>query len=158
MDLLKRITSVAAKEHFTLVVKFTTGERKEVFLRTLIEGNKVFSALQDNKDYFNQVKIAKGGFGLYWDDNLDVSAEFLYDKGCLICPFENSPEYDENEKAIYEIVVNSNIKIKAEELMETMGLDFNTAITLFIYQVYYTKSIPFPIKLPDWLILDNNKK
>ena len=151
MDLLKSINSVSATEQFTLIVKFTTGEKKEISLRTLIEANSVFATLQEDKNYFNQVMIDKGGYGLYWDDNLDVSAEFLYDKGFLISPSENTSEYEKKEKAIYEIVVNSNIKVKAEELMEEMGLDFNTAITLFIYQVYYTKSIPFPIKLPDWL-------
>lgn len=151
MNLLKRIVSVAVMERFTLEVKFTTGERKEIFFKELIEWNKCFSALQDDINYFNQVKISKGGFGLYWDENLEVSAEFLYDNGSLICPFVGTPEYNEKEKAIYEIVVNSNIKIKAEEYMKSMGLDFNTAVTLFIYQVYYTKSIPFPIKLPDWL-------
>ena len=87
----------------------------------------------------------------------DVSADYLYDKGSLICTCGIAPEYDDNEKAIFEIIVNSKIKVKAEEIMKTLGLDFNTAMVLFIYQVYYTKSIPFPVKLPDWLILESKK-
>lgn len=157
MDLMKCIKSISVREPFILVVKFATGERKEVSLRTLIEGNDVFSIFNDNEDYFKEVKIDKGGFGLYWDENLDVSADYLYDKGILICTCGNAPEYDDNEKAIFEIIVNSKIKVKAEEIMKTLGLDFNTAMVLFIYQVYYTKSIPFPVKLPDWLILESKK-
>lgn len=84
MDLMKCIKSISVREPFILVVKFATGERKEVSLRTLIEGNDVFSIFNDNEDYFKEVKIDKGGFGLYWDDNLDVSADYLYDKGSLI--------------------------------------------------------------------------
>lgn len=149
--MLKQIISVATREPFTLVVKFSTGERKEIVLDTLIAKNPIFSVFQGNETYFNHVMIAKGGYGLYWDDNLDVASDFLYEKGSLMNPMEDSLEYVKNEKAIYEIVINSDIKNKAEELMQIMGLDFNTAVTLFIYQVYYTKSIPFPIKLPDWM-------
>lgn len=53
----------------------------------------------------------------------------------------------EKETITVEITIDKDIKEKAEEVMDTLGVDFNTAVNLFIYQVYYTKSIPFPIKL-----------
>lgn len=47
------------------------------------------------------------------------------------------------------VKIDKGMKEKAEQLMEEMGLDFNTAVNVFVYQVYYTRSIPFPIKLPE---------
>lgn len=53
------------------------------------------------------------------------------------------------EKETVNIAIDKGIKEKSEELMKLMGIDFDTAINVFLYQVYYTRSIPFPIKLPD---------
>lgn len=53
------------------------------------------------------------------------------------------------EKVKINISIDKGIKEKSEELMKLMGIDFDTAINVFLYQVYYTRSIPFPIKLPD---------
>lgn len=53
------------------------------------------------------------------------------------------------EKETVKIAIDKGIKEKSEELMKLMGIDFDTAINVFLYQVYYTRSILFPIKLPD---------
>lgn len=53
------------------------------------------------------------------------------------------------EKVVVNVSIDQGLREKAEPLMEMMGIDFDTAINVFLYQVYYTRSIPFPIKLPD---------
>lgn len=52
-------------------------------------------------------------------------------------------------KVLVSVSIDKGIREKSEALMKMMGIDFDTAINVFLYQVYYTRSIPFPIKLPN---------
>ena len=52
-------------------------------------------------------------------------------------------------KVLVSVSIDKGIREKSEALMKMMGIDFDAAINVFLYQVYYTRSIPFPIKLPN---------
>lgn len=52
-------------------------------------------------------------------------------------------------KVLVSVSIDKGIREKSEALMKMMGIDFDMAINVFLYQVYYTRSIPFPIKLPN---------
>lgn len=52
-------------------------------------------------------------------------------------------------KVLVSVSIDKGIREKSEALMKMMGIDFDAAINVFLYQIYYTRSIPFPIKLPN---------
>lgn len=78
-----RIREVKALENFVVSVIFQEGIEKEYDLKELFPEYPQFLQLKDNKDFFEQVQVDVGGYGISWDDKLDLSAEELWDNGKL---------------------------------------------------------------------------
>lgn len=53
------------------------------------------------------------------------------------------------EKQKKTIKVDKRILPLAEGVLNELSIDLDTAINIFLYQVFYTQGIPFPVKLPD---------
>ena len=76
-----KISSVAALPDYVLLVGFTSGEYKQFDLKPLIEKYEPFKSLTQVAGLYEQVKIDAGGYGLIWNDDLDISADGIYEKG-----------------------------------------------------------------------------
>lgn len=50
--------------------------------------------------------------------------------------------------ATLNLRVNPDLKEKAEEVLEKLGVPMSTAITIYLKQVALTGGIPFPVMLP----------
>ena len=81
-----KITSVATLSNYILLVGFSTGEYKEFDLKPLIEKYEPFKVFKEINGLFEQVKIDIGGFGLIWNDDLDIAADGIYEKGIPCLP------------------------------------------------------------------------
>lgn len=81
-----KITSVAALPDYVLLVGFATGEYKQFDLTPLIEKYAPFKSLVQVEGLYEQVKIDVGGYGLVWNDDLDIAADGLYEKGIPCAP------------------------------------------------------------------------
>jgi DNA-damage-inducible protein J len=46
------------------------------------------------------------------------------------------------------IRTDSELKAKAQAVLETVGLDMTTAINVYLHQIVYKKGIPFEISSP----------
>ncbi|MGL1890356.1 MAG: DUF2442 domain-containing protein [Spirochaetaceae bacterium] len=66
------ITKVIPKKNLILTVEFSNGITKEYDCNNIIIRNESHNRLRD-QNYFKTVKIDKGGHGLSWDDNIDLS-------------------------------------------------------------------------------------
>jgi hypothetical protein len=62
-----------------LLVQFAGGEDKVYDCRPLLK-QEPFSALQ-NESLFHQVKVDGGGYGISWNDNIDLSESELWLNG-----------------------------------------------------------------------------
>ena len=62
-----------------LLVRFSGGENKTYDCRALLE-REPFSALE-NDAFFRQVKVDPGGYGVSWDDRIDLSESELWLNG-----------------------------------------------------------------------------
>lgn len=67
-----KIKNVEALDNFTLQVLFESGEKRFYDLNKLIEVNKDFEILKRDKNLFKLVKIDIQGYGIYWNDYLDL--------------------------------------------------------------------------------------
>lgn len=47
--------------------------------------------------------------------------------------------------ATVQIRIKDDVKEHAREILDTLGLDMSSAITLFLHQVIIKKGIPFPL-------------
>lgn len=70
------VTPLAGKK---LLVRFTDGEEKVYNCRPLL-GQEPFSVLE-NESLFRQVKVDAGGYGVSWNDQVDLSESELWLNG-----------------------------------------------------------------------------
>ncbi len=76
-----KITSVKALPNFNLAVKFVNGENRNYDVSSLFNKWEAFKSLLSIKGLFKQVRVDAGGFGISWNDELDLSCDELYYNG-----------------------------------------------------------------------------
>jgi hypothetical protein len=76
---------------FHLYVQFRTGEKKIYNMRPLIEQHEPFQSFRLTHGLFEQVKITAGGYGVYWNDEIDISCNELYMNGYV--PLDGKIKY-----------------------------------------------------------------
>jgi len=75
-----------------LWAEFKDGREVVYDVSGLTEFNPVFCDLVQNPDLFNRVRIDPGGYGISWNDELDLEAEELWKHGSeLKASFELAP-------------------------------------------------------------------
>lgn len=88
-----KITSLATLPDYILLIGFSTGEYKKFDVSPLIEKYPPFKALRTTRGLFEEAKIDIGGYGVVWNDDLDLSADGLYEKGVDCEPINSIEEY-----------------------------------------------------------------
>lgn len=74
-----RIKQVNAEDNYVLVVIFENDIIKKYDFKPMLIKPE-FSSLQD-KLFFNSVKVDTGGYGISWNDELDLSEYELWTNG-----------------------------------------------------------------------------
>ena len=97
-----KISSAAALPDYILLVGFTSGEYKQFDLKPLIDKYAPFKSLAQVPGLYEQVKIDAGGYGLIWNDDLDISADGIYEKGTVCSPPNDIDMY--RQKLVEEFV------------------------------------------------------
>jgi len=75
------IEAVKALPDFQLLVFFRTGEKKIYDINPLFEKHEPFQSFLLTHGLFDQVKVAGGGYGVYWNEDIDLACEELYING-----------------------------------------------------------------------------
>jgi hypothetical protein len=75
-----RLTSVQPHPDYSLLLTFETGEQKCVDFRAEL-AEPIFAPLK-NPALFMQAKAKK--YGVIWNDEMDISAEALYEMGSTV--------------------------------------------------------------------------
>ena len=70
------------KEDYILIIEFENGIRKKYDFKKNFK-NPLFQDLK-NKILFKQVKVDAGGYGISWNDELDLSEYELWNNGVII--------------------------------------------------------------------------
>lgn len=79
-----KIKNVTPLQDFKISIQFAEGITKIYDMKKLIENNKIFADLKDI-NLFNSVEVDIGGYGVIWNDDIDISCDEL---------FENSKKID----------------------------------------------------------------
>ena len=72
-----KVESVAADSNYYLVVRFTNGETKRYDVSQMFEIFPVFSDLTE-PGMFEKGKVDAGGYGISWNDEIDIACDELY--------------------------------------------------------------------------------
>ena len=84
-----KVKNVTPLKNYELSVQFSEGVTKKYDVKPLFDRYKIFNNLKDEK-LFNKVHVGQGGYGIIWNDEIDLSCDELYENGKIVkTPFDN---------------------------------------------------------------------
>ena len=84
-----KVKSVSPLQNFKLCVQFSEGLTKLYDIAPLFDRIPAFRVLRDNPSEFFCVTVDVGGYGIVWNDDLDLSCDELWDHGSRVnTPFD----------------------------------------------------------------------
>ncbi|MGM9602447.1 MAG: DUF2442 domain-containing protein [Faecousia sp.] len=84
-----KVKNVSALPDFRLSVQFSEGVTKLYDIKPLFEKLPVFRYLKEHPEEFNGVSVDVGGYGIVWNDDLDLSCDELWEHGAQVdTPFD----------------------------------------------------------------------
>lgn len=83
-----KIKSVQALPNYMLSIQFSEGITKIYNVESLFEKIPIFRSLKDTP-LFEDVAVDVGGYGIIWNDDIDISCDELWLNGTLVdTPFD----------------------------------------------------------------------
>ena len=84
-----KVKNVAPIPDFKLSVQFSEGVTKLYDMKPLFDKLPVFRQLKDTPAEFSGVTVDVGGYGIVWNDDLDLSCDELWEHGTVVeTPFD----------------------------------------------------------------------
>lgn len=79
-----KLQTVKAKDNYTIEAVFFDGTAKLFDMKKLFDRFSQFKLIQNNEELFQSVKVDVGGYGISWNDDLDLDAETIWDNGIVV--------------------------------------------------------------------------
>lgn len=74
------IKSLTTEDDLIIKVEFTNGNNKHYDIKKLIKKYKKYKNLE-NIELFKKGKVDIGGYGIVWNEDLDLSSEEIWNNG-----------------------------------------------------------------------------
>lgn len=117
---MHRIEEVVAKENFIIEAVFFGGEIVRYDVKQLFAIFPQFKVFENNQELFLKICVDAGGYGVSWNDNLDLDAETIWEDGVLI---ETKKRTDINHLLAYQMVqIRENCNMTQKQLAEKTGI------------------------------------
>ena len=81
--MFNKVKSVQSLPDYHLLVQFENGKKKMYNVQPLLNKWDVFKGLSNVQGLFEQVKVDAGGYGISWNDDIDLSCNELWNNGEL---------------------------------------------------------------------------
>lgn len=78
-----KVKDVKPLDNFILLITFENNEIKYYDVKTLFNKFTAFQDLVNIPGLFKLVKIDEGGYGISWNENIDLSCNELWNNGSL---------------------------------------------------------------------------
>ena len=76
-----KVQSVTPKDDFILSVVFTDGVKKDYDIKPLFDKWPIFRNLREIPGLYRQVRVDVGGYGISWNDEIDLAGNELRENG-----------------------------------------------------------------------------
>lgn len=96
LHMFYKITQVEALSDYILRVSFQNGKTKYYNVAPLFSKWEAFEELRDNPSLFKSVKVDDGGYGIVWNDSLDLECNDLWEYG-----FDTLPITNQNSESVH---------------------------------------------------------
>ena len=84
-----KIRSVFPLPDYVLLLHFSNGTAKLYDMKHLIQEMDAFADLRSVPDLFEQASVDNGGYGVSWNDDIDIDCEELWVNGNIVqTPFD----------------------------------------------------------------------
>ena len=84
-----KVKNVFALPEYKLSVQFSEGVTKIYDVKPLLEKIPSFAELKENPAEFACVTVDTGGYGIIWNDDIDLSCDELWERGIRVdTPFD----------------------------------------------------------------------
>lgn len=84
-----KIKAVSALPNYCLSVQFAEGVTKIYDIKCLFSKWQSFRALEKDPNLFFDVEVDTGGYGVIWNDDLDLSCDEIFENGEVVkTPFD----------------------------------------------------------------------
>ena len=115
-----RIQSVNALDNYIIEAQFFGGEIKQYDVKQLFSVFPQFKMFEKVRGLFECIKVDAGGYGISWNDELDLDAESIWENGIIIDK-QKSP--DLNHFLAYQLTLaRTDANITQKELSEKTGI------------------------------------
>lgn len=85
-----KVKAVSAIQDYCLSVQFAEGVTKIYDVKPLFSKWPIFNELKTSANLFGRVQVDTGGYGIIWNDDIDLSCDELFENGKTIeTPFDN---------------------------------------------------------------------
>ena len=116
-----RIVSVKPVDGTVLLVGFQNGIEKTYDVKNMFTMFPQLQILEKDQALFKHVAVDVGGYGLYWNDELDIDANEIWENGK---DTEKVVVTDVFSQIGYSLVTaRDNIKMTQKELSDKTGID-----------------------------------
>lgn len=78
-----KVKEIYPLEGYILEVTFQNDVKKFYDVSKLFTKWKIFENLKNEEGLFEQVKVDQGGYGISWNEDIDLSSEELWENGYL---------------------------------------------------------------------------
>jgi len=79
-----KVKEVQPLPDYALLVSFANEEKKQYNVKPLLEKWEPFKAFLHTRGLFEQVRVDEGGYGISWNDDIDLSCNELYNNGIAV--------------------------------------------------------------------------
>lgn len=117
---MHKIKSVKPKNSFVILAIFQNGIEKTYDMKKMFEIFPQFQAFETITGLFEQVKVDVGGYGVFWNDELDLDAEEIWENG-----IETGIRH---EITVYEMLAENLLSARAQKGMTQKELSEATKI------------------------------
>ena len=80
-SVLHLLRSISTTKDLHLIAQFDDGTIKSYDVEKLSERNKVFKVFESKSDLFAKAKVDAGGYGVVWNEALDLSSDEIWANG-----------------------------------------------------------------------------
>ena len=115
-----KIKSVTSQDNYIFEAVFYNGQIVSYDVKPLFKMFTAFKMLEDNPELFQSVKVDMGGYGISWNDELDLDAKSIWDHGILL---ERTNPPSLNHLLAYQILLaRQEENMTQKELAEKTGI------------------------------------
>jgi hypothetical protein len=138
-----KIAAVKPLAKYQLLVRFVDGSEKKYNVARLFGEIEAFKTLRTAKGLFEQVRVDKGGYGIVWNDDLDLSASELYKNGTRFYGAFPPPEALKKvaKKQTITIMLDKDTLLFFKNIAKKHGAKYQTLINevLSVYSKQHAK-------------------